>query len=216
MDTQKKPQEGAMSLPAIMNSNPNPNLKYIVTATGIEFFGDLSLAEWGELGRMLIPLAKMIGFLMGDWINHGAKVHGDKYKEALGFTGLAPKTLRNYASVARRVGPSLREPSLGHEHHAAVAKLESHEQRYWLDMAKTHKLTVRRLRKSIQAGRLVSEEEMEDGAGNKQTNHVALINRLVRWLTSETCKAPVAAWNVVRREAIKRDFEQLLAIYRQL
>jgi hypothetical protein len=57
---------------------------------------------------------------------------------------------------------------------------------------------------------------MEDGAGNKQTNHVALINRLVRWLTSETCKAPVAAWNVVRREAIKRDFEQLLAIYRQL
>ena len=28
-----------------MNPNPDPNLKYIVTATGIEFFGDLSLAE---------------------------------------------------------------------------------------------------------------------------------------------------------------------------
>jgi len=156
MDTQKKPQEGAVSLPAIMNSNPNPNLKTIVTASGIEFFGDLSLAEWGELGRMLIPLAKMIEFLLGNWINHGSKAYGNKYKEALEFTGLAPKTLRNYASVTRRVDPTLREPSLGHEHHAAVARLGPHEQKHWLGLAKEHKLTVRRLRKSIQLGCLVS------------------------------------------------------------
>ena len=78
-------------------------------------------------------------------------------------------------------------------------------------------MTVRRLRKSIQLGRLVSEEEMEDaGAGNRQTSHVALIDRLVcRW-EKETCKAPVAAWNVVRRDAIKRDFEHLLEIHKQL
>jgi hypothetical protein len=216
MDTQNKPKGRVMSLPAIMNSNPNPNLKYIVTATGIDFFGDLSLAEWDALGRTLILLAKKSGLMLGDWINYGAKVHGEKYKGALEVSGLAPKTLRNYASVARRVHPTLREPSLGIEHHAAVAGLESQVQKYWLDMAKEHNLTVPRLRKSIQAGRLVTEEEMEDGAGNKQTNHVALINRLVRWLTSETCKAPVEEWDADRREAIKRDFEQLLAIYRQL
>ena len=200
-----------MNLPAIVNPNP----KFTVTATGIEFLGDLSLAEWGELGRTLIPLAKKTGFMLGDWINYGSKAYGTKYKEALEFNGLAPKTLRNYASVARRVHPILREPSLGIEHHAAVAGLESQVQKYWLDMAKEHNLTVPRLRKSIQAGRLVTEEDMEDGAGNKQTNHVALINRLVRWLTSETCKAP-ADWNVARREAIKRDFEQILEIYGQL
>ena len=212
MDTQKKQKGQAMNL----SVTTNPNLKYIVTATGIEFLGDLSLAEWGELGRTLIALARKSGFMLGDWINYGSKAYGEKYKEALEVTGLAPKTLRNYASVARRVGPTLREPSLGHDHHAAVAKLESHVQRYWLEMAKTHKLTVRRLRKSIQAGRLVSEEEMEDGAGNKQTNHVALINRLVRWLTSETCKAPVEEWDADRREAIKRDFQHLLEICGQL
>ena len=54
------------------------------------------------------------------------------------------------------------------------------------------------------------------GAGNKQTNHVALINRLVRWLTSETCKAPVEEWDADRREAIKRDFQPLLEICGQL
>ena len=206
-----------MNLPAIMNPNPDPNLKYIVTATGIEFFGDLSLAEWGDLGRGLVPVARSIGFWLGDWINYGSKAYGNKYKEALEFTGLAPKTLRNYASVARRVGPSLREPSLGHEHHAAVASLGPHEQKHWLGLAKEHKLTVRRLRKSIKAGRLVSEEEMEDaGASNRQTNHVALINRLVCWWTSETCKAPVEEWDADRRDAIKRDFQPLLEICGQL
>jgi hypothetical protein len=132
-------------------------------------------------------------------------------------TGLAPKTLRNYASVARRVHPNLREPSLGIEHHAAVAGLEAQEQDHWLKLTKAHNLSVPRLRKSIQLGRLVSEEEMEDaGDGNSSASHVKLINRLVRWWTSETCKAPVEAWNVVRREAIKRDFEQILEIYGQL
>lgn len=201
-----------MNLPASMNSNP----KFTVTTTGIEFLGDLSIEEWGDLGKGLVPVAKSIGFWLGDWINYGSKAYGTKYKQALELTGLAPKTLRNYASVARRVHPSLREPSLGHEHHAAVAGLESQEQRYWLELTKEHNLTVPRLRKSIQLGRLVSEEEMEDGVGNRPTNHVALINRLVCWWQSETCKAPVASWNVDRREAIKRDFEQILKIYGQL
>ncbi|MEI7913049.1 MAG: hypothetical protein WCK77_25805, partial [Verrucomicrobiota bacterium] len=212
MDTQKKPKGQAMNLS--VTTNPNP--KFTITATGIEFSGDLSLAEWCDLGRMLIPLAKKTGFMLGDLINYGSKAYGTKYKEALEFAGLAPKTLRNYATVARRVHPTLREPSLGIEHHAAVAGLESQVQRFWLELAKEHNLTVSRLRKSIQAGRLVTEEEMEDGAGNKQTNHVALINRLVRWLTSETCKAPVEEWDADRREAIKRDFQPLLEILAQL
>jgi len=212
MDT-KKQKGQAMNLPAITN----PNAKFTVTATGIEFSGDLSLAEWGDLGRGLVPIARSIGFWLGDWINYGSKAYGTKYKEALEVTGLAPKTLRNYASVARRVHPTLREPSLGIEHHAAVAGLESQEQHHWLGLTKEHNLSVPRLRKSIQLGRLVSEEEMEDArADNRQTSHVALINRLVCWWQKETCKAPVAAWNVVRREAIKRDFEQILKIYGQL
>jgi len=204
-----------MDLPAIVN--PNPDLKYIVTATGIEFFGDLSLAEWGELGSRLAPIAKSIALMLGDWVNYGKKAYDHKYKEAVRVTGLAEKTLRNYAYVARNVGHSLRDPSLGQEHHAAVAPLEPHLQKHWLGLAKEHNPSIPRLRKSIQAGRLVTEEEMEDArAGKKQTNHVALINRLVCWLTSETCKTPVEEWDADRREAIKRDFQPLLEICGQL
>ena len=200
-----------MNPTAIMNPNP----KFTVTATGIEFFGDLSLAEWNDLGSRLAPIAKSIALMLGDWVNYGKKAYGHKYKEAARVTGLAEKTLRNYAYVARNVGHSLRDPSLGQEHHAAVAPLEPHLQKHWLGLAKEHNLSIPRLRKSIQAGRLVTEEEMEDAKAG-QTNHVKLINRLVRWLTSETCKAPVEEWDADRREAIKRDFEPLVEIYGQL
>ena len=200
-----------MNPTAIMNPNP----KFTVTATGIEFFGDLSLAEWGELGSRLAPIAKSIALMLGDWVNYGKKAYGHKYKEAVRVTGLAEKTLRNYAYVARNVGHSLRDPSLGQEHHAAVAPLEPHLQKHWLGLAKEHNPSIPCLRKSIQAGRLVTEEEMEDAKAG-QTNHVKLINRLVRWLTSETCKAPVEEWDADRREAIKRDFQPLLEICGQL
>ena len=193
----------------------NPNPKFTITATGIEFFGDLSPAEWNDLGSRLAPIAKSIALMLGDWVNYGKKAYGHKYKEAVRVTGLAEKTLRNYAYVARNVGHSLRDPSLGQEHHAAVAPLEPHLQKHWLGLAKEHNPSIPRLRKSIQAGRLVTEEEMEDAKAG-QTNHVKLINRLVRWLTSETCKAPVEEWDADRREAIKRDFEPLVEIYGQL
>jgi hypothetical protein len=210
MDTQK--QKGpAMNLPAIPNLNP----KFTVTPTGIVFFGDLSPAEWDDLGSRLAPIAKSIALMLGDWINYGSKAYGYKYNEAMKVTGLAEKTLRNHAYVARNVGHSLRDPSLGQEHHAAVAPLEPHLQKHWLGLAKEHNLSIPRLRKSIQAGRLVTEEEMEDAKAG-QTNHVKLINRLVCWLTSETCKAPVEEWDADRREAIKRDFQPLLEICGQL
>ena len=217
MDSDNILKAQAMLLSTIMNSNPNPNPKFTVTPTGIVFFGDLSIEEWDELGRTLILLAKKSGFRLGDWINYGAKFHGEKYKEALEVSGLAPKTLRNYASVARRVHPALREPSLGLEHHAAVAPLEPYLQHHWLGLTKEHNLTVPRLRKSIQLGRLVSEAELEDaGGGNSPASHVKLINGLVRWWTSENCKAPVAEWDTEWRKQIKRDFEQVLEIYGQL
>jgi hypothetical protein len=80
------PPDQTCDLPAIPNSNP----KYAVTPTGIEFFGSLNLAEWDELGRTLNLLTKKSGFMLGDWINYGAKVHGEKYKEALEVTGIPP------------------------------------------------------------------------------------------------------------------------------
>ena len=131
------------------SDSPTPDSKYVVTPTGIQFNDKLSFEEWLDLGMKIAPIAKSIGFKMGDWVNYGSKIYGKKYKGPIEATGIPYQTLANYSRVARKVGPSIRQSCLCYEIHAAVAKLKPHDQKHWLDMATEHKLSVRRLKKSI-------------------------------------------------------------------
>ncbi len=142
-----------------MNTLAINDPKFSITQTGIEFKKDMTFEEWDNLGQQLAPVGKSIGFIIGDWINYGEKRWGDKYEEALQRTGMAYQTLMNYAYVARKVEISCRQEKLGFEHHAVVAKLKDPEdQKRWLGVARKHKLSVRRLRKSINFGRLATEK----------------------------------------------------------
>ena len=201
-----------------MNTLAINDPKFSITPTGIQFNEELSFEEWDALGQKLSPVGKSIGFIIGDWINYGEKHWGDKYEEALERTGLAYQTLRNYAYVARKVELSCRHDKLGFEHHYVVAKLKTAEEKqHWLDMAEQHKLGIRRLRKSINYGRLATLEEVQgDPADRGYVTYLALLNRLRRWWKRETGKAPVEEWDEERREVLKRDFKLVLEIYESL
>jgi hypothetical protein len=201
-----------------MNTLAIQDPKFAITPTGIQFHQDLSFAEWDDLGQKLAPIGKSIGFILGDWINYGSqKNYGEKYDEAVARTGIDYGYLRNMAYVARKVDLSCRRDNLGFEHHAVVAKLKSEEQEHWLEMTKQHKLTVRRLRKSINFGRLATEEEVQgDPADRGHVTYLALLNRLRRWWSRETGKAPVDDWDDDRREGLKKDFKLILDIYEAL
>ncbi len=192
--------------------------KFSITPTGIQFNEDLSFDEWDALGQKLAPVGKSIGFIIGDWINYGEGRYGEKYDDALGRTGLAYQTLMNYSYVARKVEISLRKENLDLHHHLVVAKLKtSEEKEFWLDMAQKHKLGIRRLRKSINFGRLATEEEVQgDPADKGVITHLALINRLIRWWKQTTADDPVDQWDEEQRENVKRDFKLVLDIYEAL
>lgn len=191
--------------------------KFLITPTGIEFHQDLDFDEWNDLGQKLAPIGKSIGFIIGDWINYGQKNYGEKYEEALISTGIPYQTLRNYTYVAGRVSLSCRQDKLGFEHHAIVAKLKPDEQEHWLEMTKDHDLSVRRLRKSINFGRLATEEEVQgDPADRGHVTYLALLNRIRRWWARETEKAPVEEWDDDRRQGLKKDFKLILNIYEAL
>jgi hypothetical protein len=112
---------------------------------------------------------------------------------------------------------SCRQDKLGFEHHAIVAKLKPDEQEHWLEMTKDHNLSVRRLRKSINFGRLATEEEVQgDPADRGHVTYLALLNRLRRWWSRETEKSPVDDWDDDRREGLKKDFKLILDIYEAL
>ncbi|MEY3897052.1 MAG: hypothetical protein RLZZ214_2573 [Verrucomicrobiota bacterium] len=191
--------------------------KFAITPTGIEFHQDLSFAEWNALGQKLAPIGKSIDFILGDWINYGEVAYTEKYKQALATTGIPYQTLANYSYVARKVPFFCRQENLGFEHHAVVAKLKPDEQERWLEMTNAHDLSVRRLRKSINFGRLATEDEVQgDPADRGQVTYLALLNRLRRWWSRETSKAPVEDWDGDRREGLKKDFKLILDIYEAL
>ena len=131
---------------------------------------------------------------------------------------MAEQPLRYYELVVRGVEIDSRKDNLDWSQHATVAKLKTEEEkRHWLDMAEKHDLSVRRLRKSINFGRLATEEEVQgDPADRGYVTYLALLNRLRRWWKRETGKAPVDEWDEERREVLKKDFKLVLDIYEAL
>jgi hypothetical protein len=194
------------------------NDKFTLTPRGIEFHGDLTLEEWEKLGEKLGDTERSIGFMIGDWINYAESKWGEKYNDAIAATGLEYQTLRNYAWVAKRVHLSARADNLPFRHHAVVAKLkDTDQQKHWLQMAEDHDLSYRRLQKSINFGRVATEEEVEgDPADKGVITHLALINRLIRWWKQTTADDPVDQWDEEQRANVKKDFGLLLEIYKAL
>lgn len=201
-----------------MNTLAIHDPKFSITSTGIQFNHELSFEEWDALGQKLGEVGKSIGFIIGDWINYGESRYGEKYEKALARTGMAYNTLANFAYVARKVQSSLRNENLDWYQHYAVAKLKTDDEKsYWLEMADKHDLSVRRLRKSINFGRLATPEEVQgDPADRGYVTYLALLNRIRRWWARETQKAPVEEWDEDRRQGLKKDFKFVVDIYEAL
>jgi hypothetical protein len=201
-----------------MNTLAINDPKFAITLTGIEFHEELSFEEWEALGQKLAPVGKSIGFIIGDWINYGENRWGDKYEDAIKRTGMAYQTLRIYAHVARRVQLFARTNKLDFVHHLVVAKIKNpEEQQHWLQMAVQHKLGKRRLQKSINFGRLATEQEVAgDPHDKRHTTYLSLLNKIRRWWQEQVEKVPVDQWDDERRKALKEDFEFVKGIYEAL
>lgn len=201
-----------------MNTLAINDPKFAITPNGIEFNEELSFEEWTSLGQKLGEVHNSMAFAIGDWINYGQNRWGEKYKEAIKLTGLTYQTVAEYAYVARRIQFFARAKKVDYSIHRTVAKLKDpEEQQYWLGVAKEHDLSVRRLRKSINFGRLATPEEVQGDPSDKGVvTHLALINRLIRWWKQTTADDPVDRWDEEQRENVKKDFAQLLEIYEAL
>ena len=194
----------------------SPN--FVADKHGIQFNGELSFEEWNAIGDQIIPMAKSIGFMVGDWINYGEKRYGEKYTEAIKRSGLTMETLKLYSHVARRIEMLNRSNVLDFTHHVVAARLKDpDQQQHWLKIAEEERMSVRRFKKSLNAGRIVTPEEMkEDPADRGYVTYLALLNRLRRWWARETQKAPVEEWDENRRQGLKKDFKLILDIYEAL
>lgn len=205
--------------------------KFTVSRTGFAVHEELSFEEWAALAPRLNEASRCVAFLIGDWLIYGKtrfsdderrgarRVRGEDYERAVAATGLDLATLQCYAHVARKVPPANRHEGLSWEHHKAVAKLGQDEQARWLKITAEADggVSTRRLRKSINAGRLLSAAEMRmDPADRGIPNHIPHINRLRAWWAGMIKTRWPQRATKAQRAALKRDLQPVVEIWRGL
>jgi hypothetical protein len=165
-----------------MNSLETITNKAHAGTLGLEIAEELTFEEWRQFAPHLGDIALAVGFAMGDWLLYGerfaaqrplpgfedmpAKVPHERYEQALLATRLDIGTLQNFAYVARKVPRSVRHELLSFEHHRAVARLDEAAQKQWIataieENAAGRRMSVRRLRRSIEVGRVVPVGELQ-------------------------------------------------------
>lgn len=221
-----------------MNDLASITPKVRITPLGLEITEDLNFDEWRSLAPAIGGLARSLSFVVGDWLAYGerfeaqrplpgfedmpAKVDPERLDAALLKTGLDRGTLHNYAYVSRCVSRSLRNELLSWEHHKAVARLEPDAQRHWIEIAINEneagrRMSSRRLRRSIDAGRIVTVEELKPDPVDKGIlNHIPFVNRLVGWWSRMRESNWLKAATPEKRAALKRDLQPIVEIYEQL
>ena len=78
-------------------------------------------------------------------------------------------------------------------------------------------LSVRRLRRSIEAGRVLGVEELSpDKCDMGQSNHIPYVNGLVGWWARMTKAGWLKTASAEKRAALKRDLQPIIDIINEL
>lgn len=117
---------------------------------------------------------------LGDLYNLGEEHFSDVYAQAFDETKKTIRTIKNYASVARKFSVSRRRASLSFSHHDVVKALDESKADEWLDKAEAKKYNRNDFREKVY------------GEGNKPTKTqckvIDLVDHLIKdyGLTEDT------------------------------
>ena len=103
-----------------------------------------------------------------------------------------------------------------------MARLDQSDQRQWIattlaENEAGRRMSVRRLRRSIEAGRVLAAEELQsDPADHGILNHVPFVNRLVGWWAQMRAAGWLRTATKEQRDALKRDLQPAANIISEL
>ncbi len=147
--------------PGTTEPNAVETSEYVeITPTRLIFSDD---TPWGVYEAVLGRLEESRRSLMwwiGDALAFGESKYGETYTQAVEATGYSVETVKQAASVAKRVEPCIRIHDLTWGNHQVVASLDPEDQRRWLEAAKPEpgsdhpKLSVSKLREAIKDERM--------------------------------------------------------------
>lgn len=138
--------------------------------TGLLMRNDISYDEWLTFGRSLSHRYSKAQWQIGDWINIGESLFGEKYAQALDDLMFAYGTLRNYASICARIPLAMRNPKLKFHQAKHVAPLQPMEQARLIQMAAEFNLTGDEILEAVHKilGRDITPRQSAEGAVSRQ------------------------------------------------
>ena len=121
----------------------------VKTSVGLRVEGndEMPWDVWVEFGDHLKQIEGAVQFWIGDWLNYGEGMYGEKYAQAV--DPAQAKTWTNYAYVARSVDISRRREIVAYTKHAAIAALSAEDQVKFLDECERNGYTVKQLKAAI-------------------------------------------------------------------
>jgi hypothetical protein len=102
-----------------------------VERLGLSFSQAVSYEEWEAVGGQLGIFRDLSAWYMGDWVNAGEALFGERVAQGAEATGRSPISLLEFARVARRFPHERRRVALSWSHHQCVAALDHAEQDAW-------------------------------------------------------------------------------------
>ncbi len=121
-----------------------------------------SFDDWLSAGRDLARMKNRLGFMIGDWVNHGKEHFPEQLALALEQADIDPKLASSAATIAQAFPDSLRAKGLAFDHYKAVHKLPRDKAIEILSNAERDHLTLRQVRDAVTTERYESGDMFGD------------------------------------------------------
>jgi len=132
-----------------------------LTETSLVIQSDISFDEWMQIGNFLKQVNKCVLWWLGDWLNFGENIYGEKYSQALDETDYSYSSLSGAAWVCNKIEICRRRQNLSWSHHAEVASLDENKQEIYLDSAEKNAWSRNRLRLEVSGKVHISDDSYE-------------------------------------------------------
>jgi hypothetical protein len=147
-----------------------------LTKTALTLPADVPLQQWKAIGKNLHSIGESAQWWIGDWWNSNTP-----YGKRVGLArdlGLNPKTVREYAYVAKSINVSMRMDTLSFAHHQVVAPLAPADQSKWLGKAQKNKWNSKELGRKVQKPR-TRDDGQDDTVDSEFTETLVKIKGLI-------------------------------------
>ncbi len=185
-----------------------------VTGLGMQFTGD---PTWEQTCAMLLAFKQLdtaAALNLCDLLTYGRKAFGEKQLElALEEMEFDLQTARKAVSLMD-VPEAFRNPALTKEHYLSVCHLTYPEQAQWLSDAVKHKLSALSLKRSIDAGRVLTKEEIEEMSGTRSgiCTYQGVLSGFDRWERKVGGTKAILDWEPEQRRRWLEDVAPILEL----